>query len=183
MSRIVEDLLILSRADIGETPMEMEPVELSTIISDIYDMGTTLAESRKQKLELNVGELNGIKVMGNELRLRQLFLNLIDNGVKYTKDGGHIHIDASVRPDTVEVRVTDNGMGIATEDQAKIFNRFYRVDKNRSRKEGGTGLGLAICRFITEAHHGSITVSSTPGMGSTFTVVLPRNVGKGPGNY
>ena len=119
MSRIVEDLLILSRADIGETPMEMEPVELSTIITEVYEMGTTLAESRKQKLELNVGELNGIKIMGNELRLRRLFLNLIDNGVKYTKNGGHIHIDASVRSDSVEVRVTDNGMGIAPEDQDK----------------------------------------------------------------
>ena len=174
MSRIVEDLLILSRADIGETPMEMEPVELAAIITEVYDMGTTLAESRKQTLELNVEELDGIKVMGNELRLRQLFLNLVDNGVKYTKDGGQIRIDASVRTDNVEVRVTDNGVGIAPEDQVKIFDRFFRVDKNRSRKEGGTGLGLAICRFITEAHRGTITVSSTPGMGSTFTVVLPR---------
>lgn len=178
MSRIVEDLLILSRSDIGESPMEMEPVELSTIITEVYDMGTTLAESHEQKLELNVGELNGIRIMGNELRLRQLFLNLIDNGVKYTRDGGNIRIDASIRSESVEVRVTDNGMGIAPEDQTKIFDRFYRVDKNRSRKEGGTGLGLAICRFITEAHHGTITVSSTPGMGSTFTVLLPRIVSK-----
>jgi signal transduction histidine kinase len=106
-------------------------------------------------------------------------LNLIDNGVKYTKDGGHIHIDASIRSESVEVRVSDNGVGIAPEDQKKVFDRFYRVDKNRSRKEGGTGLGLAICRFITEAHHGTITVSSTPGMGSTFTVALPRIVSKG----
>jgi len=174
MSRIVEDLLILSRADIGETPMEMEPVELAAVITEVYDMGTTLAESRKQTLELNVEELDGIRVMGNELRLRQLFLNLVDNGVKYTKDGGQIRIDASVRTDNVEVRVTDNGVGIAPEDQVKIFDRFFRVDKNRSRKEGGTGLGLAICKFITEAHRGTITVSSTPGMGSTFTVVLPR---------
>jgi heavy metal sensor kinase len=181
MSRIVEDLLILSRADIGETPMEMEPVELAPVITEVYDMGTTLAEVRGQTIELNVEELNGIKIMGNELRLRQLFLNLIDNGVKYTKDGGQIRIDASIRSDNVEVRVSDNGVGIATEDQAKIFDRFFRVDKNRSRKEGGTGLGLAICRFITEAHHGTIAVSSTPGMGSTFTVVLPRITAKAQG--
>jgi signal transduction histidine kinase len=116
--------------------------------------------------------------MGNELRLRQLFLNLIDNGVKYTKDGGKIRIDAYIRSDNVEIRVSDNGVGIAPEDQAKIFDRFFRVDKNRSRKEGGTGLGLAICRFITEAHRGTLSVSSTPGMGSTFTVVLPRITGK-----
>jgi two-component system, OmpR family, sensor kinase len=178
MSRIVEDLLILSRSDIGETPMEMEPVELSAVVTEVYDMGRTLAEMRKQTVELNVGELNGITIMGNELRLRQLFLNLIDNGVKYTKDGGQIRIDASVRPESVEIRVSDNGVGIAPEDQPKIFDRFFRVDKNRSRKEGGTGLGLAICRFITEAHRGTISVSSTPGMGSTFTVVLPRTAGK-----
>ncbi len=178
MSRIVEDLLILSRADIGETPMEMEPVELGPVITEVYDMGATLAEARGQTVELNVEELNGIKIMGNELRLRQLFLNLIDNGVKYTKDGGKIRIDAYIRSDNVEIRVSDNGVGIAPEDQTKIFDRFFRVDKNRSRKEGGTGLGLAICRFITEAHHGTIAVSSTPGMGSTFTVVLPRITGK-----
>ena len=111
MSRIVEDLLILSRADIGETPMEMEPVELGPVITEVYDMGATLAEARGQTVELNVEELNGIKIMGNELRLRQLFLNLIDNGVKYTKDGGQIRIDAYIRSDNVEVRVSDNGVG------------------------------------------------------------------------
>ncbi len=178
MSRIVEDLLVLSRADLGKTSMEMEPVELSPILADVYDMGKTLADIRKQRIDLDLGQLNGIKIMGNELGLRRVFLNLVDNGIKYTKNGGHIHIGASVDADHVEIRVTDDGTGISPEDQKRIFDRFFRVDKNRSRKEGGTGLGLSICRFITEAHQGKILVSSTPGMGSTFTVVLPRIVDK-----
>jgi heavy metal sensor kinase len=174
MSHIVEDLLVLSRADLGKTPMEMKPVEITPILYDILDMGKTLAEQKKQTIELDTGGIDGVKVMGNELSLRRLFLNLVDNGIKYTKKGGSIHIGASVSADEVQVRIADNGMGISPQDQQKIFDRFFRVDKNRSRKEGGTGLGLAICRFITDAHHGKILVSSTPGMGSTFTVVLPR---------
>jgi two-component system OmpR family sensor kinase len=174
MSRIVGDLLILSRADLGENPMEMEPVELKPILTDIFDMGKILAEKKNQGIDLEVGELDGVRIMGNELGLRRLFLNLVDNGVKYTKDDGHIHIAASVEADRVEVRVTDDGVGISPDDQERVFDRFFRVDKNRSRKEGGAGLGLSICRFIAEAHRGKISVSSTIGMGSTFTVELPR---------
>jgi signal transduction histidine kinase len=100
-------------------------------------------------------------------------LTLIENGIKYTKKGGNIDMSARLITNNVEIRVTDDGIGISRKDQKHIFDRFFRVDKNRSRKEGGTGLGLSICRFIAEAHYGKIHVSSTPGKGSTFTVSLP----------
>jgi heavy metal sensor kinase len=173
MSKIIDDLLILSRADSGEIPFELEPLELSPILRDVYDMGTMLAEKKGQELHLDIDGIDSVSIMGNELKLKQLFLNLVDNGLKYTKKGGRIDMTGRVNSDTVEIRVTDNGIGISGDDQKKIFDRFYRVDKNRSRKEGGTGLGLAISRFITEAHGGTINVTSTPGIGSTFSVVIP----------
>ncbi len=173
MSRIIEDLLVLSRADTGEVPFELKPVQLVQILKDIYDLGKILADKKGQELHLDVNGLDSVSVMGNTLKLRQLFLNLIDNGLKYTKEGGRVALTTQINSDNVEVRVSDNGIGISKDDQKKIFDRFYRADKNRSRKEGGTGLGLAISRFIIEAHGGTITVSSTPGIGSTFSVKLP----------
>ncbi len=173
MSKIIDDLLILSRADSGEIPFELESMKLSPILKDVYDMGIILAEKKSQELLLEIDGIDSISIMGNKLKLKQLFLNLVDNGLKYTKKGGRIDMTARVNSDTVEVVVSDNGIGISDDDQKKIFDRFYRVDKNRSRREGGTGLGLAIARFITEAHRGTLNVTSTPGIGSTFCVTLP----------
>lgn len=173
MSKIIDDLLILSRADTGEVPFELESMELSPILKDVYDMGTILADKKRQELHLDIDGIDSFAVMGNELKLKQLFLNLIDNSLKYTKEGGRVDITARVNSDNMEIKVSDNGIGISKDDQKKIFDRFYRADKNRSRREGGTGLGLAISRFIAEAHGGTITVSSTPGIGSTFNVAIP----------
>lgn len=185
MSMIIEDLLILSRADIEDIPIEMETVKLGTILKDVCEMGKVLADEKKQELNIDVGTLNGLTIMGNELRLRQLFLNLLDNGIKYTREGGRVDVWAQVVSDgpsgeSVEVRFIDNGIGIPQDDQKKIFDRFFRVEKDRSRKEGGggagrggTGLGLSISRFIAQAHNGDISVSSSPGIGSTFTVIFP----------
>jgi signal transduction histidine kinase len=153
--------------------MDMHPIALGHILGEVYDMGRVLADMKEMELVLDVADLDGIRILGNDLRLRQLFLNLVDNGIKYTRTGGRVDLAAYVQEDRVQVKVIDNGIGISEEDQKKIFDRFYRVDKHRSRAEGGTGLGLSICRFITEAHSGSIEVSSNTGMGSTFTVTLP----------
>jgi signal transduction histidine kinase len=120
--------------------------------------------------------------------MRELFINLIENGIKYTEAGGSILItltketDGSLSPLTpkekkaatfAKITVADTGIGIAKEDQEKIFNRFFRVDKARSREQGGSGLGLSICKWIVEAHQGEITVESEPGKGSSFIVRLP----------
>ncbi|MBN1882693.1 MAG: heavy metal sensor histidine kinase [Deltaproteobacteria bacterium] len=173
MSNIIEDLLVLARADMGEMPMEMHPIALSAVLGEVYDMGKVLADMKGMELVLDVEDLDGVRILGNDLRIRQLFLNLLDNGIKYTRDGGRVDLSAQIQEETVRVKVMDNGIGISEDDQKRIFDRFYRVDKHRSRAEGGTGLGLSICRFITEAHNGTIEVSSNTGIGSTFTVTLP----------
>ena len=173
MSNIIEDLLVLARADMGEVPMDMNPISLGSVLGEVYDMGRVLAEMKDMELVLDVTDLDGVRVLGNDLRLRQLFLNLVDNSIKYTRNGGRVDMSAHIQEETVLIKVMDNGIGISEDDQKRIFDRFFRVDKHRSRAEGGTGLGLSICRFITEAHNGTIEVSSITGMGSTFTVTLP----------
>ncbi len=113
-------------------------------------------------------------VIGDRLKLRQLLLNLVDNGVKYTPEGGEMRISLERDDGRFKLRVMDNGIGIAPEDQPHIFDRFFRVDKARSREAGGSGLGLSICKWIVEAHGGEITLESELGKGSIFTVTLPR---------
>jgi two-component system OmpR family sensor kinase len=112
-------------------------------------------------------------VLGDELRLRELFLNLLDNAVKYSHAAGTIDIAVTIDQSHVRVSVTDHGIGIAQEDQSRIFDRFYRTDDARAHTKKGTGLGLSICAWIVESHHGRIEVQSKVGEGSTFTVILP----------
>ena len=112
-------------------------------------------------------------VQGDELRLRELLLNLVENAVKYSHPGGKVEIALLTDEQHARLSVTDQGIGIAPEDQRRIFDRFYRTDVARAHTKKGTGLGLAICEWIAEAHHGHIDVKSTVGHGSTFTVTLP----------
>ena len=130
-----------------------------------------------------------IKINGDALRIRELFLNLIENGIKYTEEGGSIQITLAKgfnsppgsslggpegeKAKYVHITVTDTGIGISKEDQQKIFDRFFRVDKARSREQGGSGLGLSICKWIVEAHQGKLSVESDIGKGSSFIVKLP----------
>jgi two-component system phosphate regulon sensor histidine kinase PhoR len=130
-----------------------------------------------------------IRIFGDALRLRELFINLIENGIKYTEEGGSIYITLQKeypffgrdpsdwvegeKKECVKVIVSDTGIGIAKEDQERIFDRFFRVDKARSREQGGSGLGLSICKWIVEAHQGEIKVASELGKGSSFIVKLP----------
>ena len=115
-----------------------------------------------------------VTLRADEDLLLQLLLNLLDNAIKYTPSGGRVTAGWSTNGAQVELWVRDTGVGIAPEHLPHIFDRFYRADKARSRAEGGVGLGLSICRWIAEAHGGSISVESEPGQGSTFTVRLPR---------
>jgi signal transduction histidine kinase len=114
-------------------------------------------------------------IVGDRLRLRQLFLNLIDNAIKYTPEGGKVTLALAREDGSVVFRVTDTGIGIPDADLPRIFDRFYRVDKARSREMGGTGLGLSIAKWIAELHRGTITVESEVLKGSVFTVRLPLN--------
>jgi heavy metal sensor kinase len=188
MSQIVEDLLLLSRADVGEIGLNQEDINLSEIFNEVVTQMDMLATSKKLRLFAS-NHHQDIHMFGDALRIRELFINLIENGIKYTEQGGAIRVALSKEYDPlgrnssggtegekeefVKIVVSDTGIGIAKEDQERIFNRFFRVDKARSREEGGSGLGLSICKWIVEAHKGEIRVESELGKGSSFIVKLP----------
>ena len=188
MSQIVEDLLLLSRADSGEIRLNKEDMNLNEILNEVVAHVNVLAQSKNLRIETS-NHHEEIHIFGDPLRIRALFLNLIENGIKYTEEGGSIHIlltkDTLVQDgkqsgraqgeqeEFVKVIVSDTGIGIAREDQERIFDRFFRVDKARSREQGGSGLGLSICKWIVEAHRGKIEVESELGKGSSFIIKLP----------
>ncbi len=171
MSRIVDELLFLSRADLGEVTMASDPVPLDALVREIHSQAMVLGQERR--IETVLERVDPARVSGDEWRLRELLLNVVDNAVKYSPPGGVVHISLTTTRDRALVCVRDHGIGIAEEDQLAIFDRFYRTDAARAHAQQGTGLGLAICKWIVEAHHGSMTVESAPGQGSRFTISLP----------
>ncbi len=171
MTRIVDELLFLSRADMGEVKMEHLPVSLDELIEDVQRQGSLLGQERDVQVVLSA--TTPAVVLGDELRLRELFLNLVDNAIKYSRSGGTVEMALSIEQGQARLSVTDHGIGIAQEDQPQIFDRFYRSDHARAHTKKGTGLGLAICIWIAESHRGQIKVQSKIGEGSTFTVLLP----------
>jgi heavy metal sensor kinase len=171
MSQIVDDLLFLSKADMGEVHLEKHRINLAKLVSEIHAQAQTIAMAKDIRVHIS-NDVDGV-VIGDRLKVRQLLLNLVDNGVKYTPQGGEMRISLEKNDGRFKLRVIDNGIGIAPEDQPHIFDRFFRVDKARSREAGGSGLGLSICKWIVEAHGGEITVESDFGKGSIFTVTLP----------
>jgi len=168
MQRMVQDLLLLAQADAG-VPLEKRPVELDTLLLDVFRQARLNAGNVKVVL----GSEDQLQVLGDADRLKQLFLNLMDNAIKYTPSGGTVTLSFERQDQWARVSVADTGIGIPARDLPHIFERFYRVDKARSREKGGTGLGLAICKWIVEAHGGRIQVQSQVGKGSVFTVWLP----------
>lgn len=169
MSRLVNDLLLLARADAG-LKLRRELVELDTLLLEVYRQTQVLAHS--QGVTIRLGGEDQALVLGDADRLRQLLLNLVDNGVKYTHAGGQVTLTLEKSGDWVQVAVSDTGIGIAPEDLPHIFDRFYRADRSRSRP-GGSGLGLAIAGWVAEAHGGRLTVESRLGQGSIFRLWLP----------
>jgi heavy metal sensor kinase len=183
MSAMITDLLTLAQADSGALQLQIEPVEMDTLLLDVYRQTRRLAERRRgpDTLEIRLGSEDQALVMGDRERLRQLLLNLADNAIKYTPAGGTITLGLENLAEWVKISVSDTGIGISIEDQAHVFDRFYRTDKARSREVGGSGLGLSIVKWIAQAHHGYMSVTSTPQQGSTFTLWLPRVQGEAPG--
>lgn len=171
MTHTVDELLFLSRADMGEVKMESLPVALESLVEDIHRQATLLGQDRH--IEVVLGTVMPAVVQGDELRLRELLLNLVENAVKYSHGGGKVEIALLSDKHQAKLSVTDHGIGIAPEDQRRIFNRFFRTDNARAHTKKGTGLGLAICAWIAESHKGRVEVTSEPGQGSTFTVILP----------
>ena len=173
MERIIENLLTLAKSESGEMILDIKRFSLSDMILALYMQSKTLAENKQMTVNFNINVDEELLIHGDELRLRQLFLNLIANGIKYSLEGGTLDLVLSREGAMARVDVHDTGIGIPFEAQPFIFDRFYRVDKARNRMDGGSGLGLAICKAITEAHGGKISVTSVPDKGSTFSVLLP----------
>jgi two-component system OmpR family sensor kinase len=171
MSAIVENLLMLSKADLGRIELFNEAVPLHEVLRDLYEDSEVLAE--KKHISVRLEKTEEVTIRGDKVRIRQLLLNLIDNAIKYTPEHGKISLELSRRDGMATVAVSDSGIGIPADDIPKIFDRFYRVDKGRSREMGGSGLGLSIAKWIAEAHGGKIEVRSEVQRGSTFTVYLP----------
>ena len=171
LSRVVESLLLLSRADMGRASLHLEPTNLTEMLADLADAASVLGVSKS--IYINYRPSEDLNVLADNAKLYQMFLNLVDNAVKYTPEGGLISMTIHKDGEFAEVRVRDTGIGISPENQKKIFDRFYRVDKARSRELGGVGLGLSIVRWTVEAHDGTIRVESEPGQGSTFIVRIP----------
>jgi two-component system phosphate regulon sensor histidine kinase PhoR len=138
-------------------------------------MHTVETEAKMRHVQLGWGTVEDVEVMGNRLRLEQAFVNLLDNAVKFNREGGEVWVEAR-RADggMVGITVADSGIGIPSQDLPRIFERFYRVDKARSREVGGTGLGLSIVKHVIEQMHGTVCVESQLGKGSRFTVTLPQ---------
>ncbi|MBI5651964.1 MAG: HAMP domain-containing protein [Chloroflexi bacterium] len=168
MQRLVQDLLLLAQADAGIT-IQKNLVELDTLLLQVYRQARLTPAGAK----VTLGSEDQAQVLGDADRLKQLLINLVDNAIKYTPNGGAVKLSLERDADWVRIAIADSGVGIPAQDLAKIFDRFYRVDKSRARDQGGTGLGLAICQWIAEAHGGRIEVESQVGKGSTFTVWLP----------
>jgi heavy metal sensor kinase len=170
LNQMINDLILLSKIDSSQGELKMRPLRLDLLVNDVVHLFQILAEQKK--IALSTDGLREATVHGDKMRLQQLFTNLIDNAIKYTAAGG-IRVTMEVADSSVEIRVTDTGVGIPEEEQANIFQRFYRVDKSRSRETGGAGLGLSIAESIVHAHQGKITVRSSPGEGTTILVTLP----------
>jgi heavy metal sensor kinase len=173
MGRILEDLLTLAKSESGDLPLSIRQLSLSDLLQELYLQGRTLAEPKGIVVTLHHDADSEVSIRGDDLRLRQLFLNLLSNAIRYTPDQGTVNIEVSRNGDNVTVAIIDSGIGIAKEHLPHIFERFYRTDEARNRAHGGTGLGLAIVKWITEAHEGSIHVDSTVDKGSRFEVRLP----------
>jgi signal transduction histidine kinase len=180
MADLVDSLLTLARFDEGRFDLHREPIDLEPVVRDVYETAVILGEA--SGLHIGMPVLEPVVVLGDATRLRQLFLNLITNAIKYTPRGGTVEISLRRGEDTVAFAVRDTGIGIAAADLPYIFDRFWRADRARSRRQssdgasaerGGFGLGLAISQWITQAHGGTLAVVSRLTRGTTFTVTLP----------
>ncbi len=172
MSHLIEDLLLLSKSELGEVPLRMEALNLGSLLDELFHQAQILGTEKQIQVELQASNAQ-VSLFADGLRLRQLFLNLLSNAIKYTPEGGRVGISWTHKGGSAQISVEDSGIGIDQAHLEHIFDRFYRIDKTRNRGDGGSGLGLSIAKWIVDAHGGSIQASSIPGQGSKFTVTLP----------
>jgi len=177
MNRIITQLLILTRGDNGKQHPEIEMIDLNELLKDVAEDQQERAGSRRIRLELET--CSGLKIEADQTMITQVFMNLIENALKYGKEGGYVRIALTEKENEAEVRVEDNGIGISGEDLPHVFERFYRADRSRDRS--GTGLGLSITEQIIRLHGGKIRAESRPGEGTVFTVTLNKKYAGGNG--
>ena len=172
LSRLVDDLLNLARADAGRVKLQVQEFYLNDLLGECCRSAQSLAGARRIALECRCAD--DVAFRGDEELVRRMVMNLIDNAIRYTPEGGSVTASLEAGGSSAAIRISDTGTGIALEAAPHVFERFYRGDKARSRQDGGFGLGLAIVKWIAESHRGAVELESTPGVGSTFTVTLPR---------
>jgi two-component system, OmpR family, sensor kinase len=170
MRKLIESLLELARLDAGQEPIKHDSFDLSRVARDCVELVRPLAAERGVEIKC---ELPPVECRGDAERVAQVVTNLLSNAIHFNREQGEVRLTARVEKGATVLTVTDTGVGIPPDDLPHIFERFYRVDKSRSRIQGKTGLGLAICKAIIDAHGGAISVTSLPGAGSTFEVRLP----------
>ncbi|MCG3206110.1 MAG: Alkaline phosphatase synthesis sensor protein PhoR [Elusimicrobia bacterium] len=172
MTALVEDLLDLTAIESGHQNPLKENLDLASVLQEVVEGMAPVAKRKKINIDFKIPE--GLPlVFADKKHVKQIFNNLLDNALKFNFEGGRVELRAGVEGPQVKVTVTDSGLGIPAQDIPRIFERFYRVDKARSRAMGGTGLGLSIVKHLVEANGGTVTVSSSAGQGSSFTVLLP----------
>jgi len=172
INHLVEGLLLLARADAGVLRLDLRTVELKELLQEICEQMKVVADDHS--ISFQPSSLETVSVLGDREHLRRLLLNLVDNAIKYTPAGGSVTLSLQSEKDWASLRISDTGIGLSQDEQQRIFSRFHRATETRSRDEKGVGLGLSIARSIAKAHGGRIQVESTPGQGSTFTVLLPQ---------
>jgi heavy metal sensor kinase len=182
LTRIVNDILMLSEVEAGAHVLVTEPINLKPLVVDLADQMQVLALERN--LEIQVHDLPDAIVEADELWMRRAILNLLDNAIKYSREGGRIQIAMAHEAGKVRISIRDEGIGISKQDQPYIFDRLFRADPARRRSSGGSGLGLALVKWVVEAHHGKVSVASAPDQGAEFQLELPlappRSKGKTP---
>ena len=171
LTRMVGDLLLEAQAESGKLPLHFAPVEMDTLLLEVFKQMRILA---RERVQIKLPEIDQIQINGDRDRLKQVLINLISNAIKYTPQGGEVYLSLGKVGDNARLIVRDTGLGIPAEDLPHIFERFYRAEKSRTRsKVGGFGLGLSIAYWIVNRHGGQIEVDSAEGKGTTFCIYLP----------
>ena len=178
LDSLVHDLLILSHIEIGETKMQLEYFDIKGLGEEVIDQFESKRDNRSLELIVDNSKIRSMIVYADWLRIKQVLNNLVSNAIKYSPSDGQVQLKLEEEDDAVTIVVKDNGEGIPEADLQRIFERFYRVDKSRSREKGGTGLGLAIVKHIIEGHHSKMEVESKEGKGSSFSFRLPKGKDK-----
>lgn len=174
LEALVSDLLILSQVESGDLKMHLEVVDMKQLVREIFEDLERSASKRNTTLKIKGNNIKNFNVLADHKRIRQVLTNLIDNAIKYGRDNGKVTVEFEDQKESLATIVIDDGSGIPEEHQARIFERFYRIEKSRSKEMGGTGLGLAIVKHILNAHQSAVTLKSLPNKGARFKFALDR---------